>query len=640
MTRTTKTGAATDRDAFRTIFDIANVGIFQTTPAGKFLRANAALARMLGYDNPEQLIASTTDMTHQRYADPARRTEMLHLLNHHGRVENALVEARRRDGSTMWVSVSAAAVKTSDGKVASYIGTAVDVTDLVRAQEALARAGSDFRRIFDNAAEGMYQSSPDGHQLRANPALVRLNGYASEEEMLTAVNDIATEWYVDPGRRGEFKRRLDRDGRVAEFESEIYRHKTRERIWISENAWIVRDAGGRPLFYEGTVIDITARKAVEAALMESERRFRDFAEAASDGFWETGPDHRFTFLSERRNLPGFDPATNIGKARWEIALDLEEEPEKWREHRAKLDRHEPFRDYVYRSRLDGRILHNSISGKPRFDASGRFQGYRGTSRDVTATVIAEDRLRQAMHEAEEANQSKVAFLANMSHELRTPLNAILGFAEVIRDRLFGPADERYAGYAKFICESGEHLLTLINDILDMAKMDAGRLQLFDSDFDLAALIERQHAMLSRRAAERGVKLELELPPDLPLVRADEVRMRQIVLNLLSNAVKFTPTGGTVRLSAGVGGDGRLAIAVADTGIGMTGDEIELAMQPFRQIDADLARRYEGTGLGLPITKSLVTLHGGELVIESQKGKGTVVTVLLPASRTVRLEAGR
>ncbi len=631
MTRQSRDGGA-GGGIFRTIFETASIGVFQSTAAGKYLRVNAALARMMGYDSPERLIAETTDLARQHYVNPNRRAALLHILDRDGHIEGFLAEGRRRDGSPFWMSLSAVALKRGDGAVDSYVGTVVDVSGMVRTQEALAQAGKDFRRIFDNAAEGMYQSIPAGRQLRANPALVRLNGYASEAEMLAAVNDIAVEWYVDPDRRAEFKRLLDRDGRVSAFESEVFRHKTRERIWISENAWMVRDAEGKPLFYEGTVVDITARKAVERALIESERRFRDFAEVSSDWFWETDAEHRFTYLSEQS---GVAVEKRLGKTRWDVAVDLDEEPEKWSRFRETLERRTPFRDFVYRTRTDdGRIKHNSVSGKPMIDAEGRFLGYRGTARNVTDMVMAEDRLRRAMQEAEEANQAKVAFLASISHELRTPLNAILGFAEVIRDQLYGSGDSRYPGYAKYICESGAHLLTLINDILDMAKMDAGRLQLFDSDFDLGQLLERQSGMLARRAQERGVTMELDLEPCLPLLRADEVRMRQVVLNLLSNAVKFTPAGGRVKLSAGIRDGGDLAIVVADTGIGMTEDEIAIAIQPFRQVDADLSRRYEGTGLGLPITKSLVTLHGGELLIESEKGKGTTVTVLLPAQRVI------
>ena len=619
---------------YRAIFDHAEVGMFQSTPAGKYLHVNPAMARLLGYPSPAALIEAT-DHVGQHYVDPAQRDAITRLLARDGHVEGVVVQYRRRDGSTAWASVSATSVHDPAGQVMSFIGTVVDVGELVRAENALRHSADHLQRIFDNASEGMYRSTPGGRQLLANRALVRLNGYESEAELLAGVDDIAVEWYVAPGRRDEFKRRLDRDGKVTDFESEVSRHKTRERIWVVENAWVVRDDAGRPLFYEGTVVDITQRKRAELGLQESERRFRDLAETASDWFWETGPDHRFSYVPDLTENYGVSSNRRIGRTRHEIAVDVADEPERWRQHQETLDRRLPFREFVYRTRLDdGRMMHVSVSGKPVFDDSGRFLGYRGSARDVTEAVLAEQRLRKATRDAEAASQAKVSFLANVSHELRTPLNAILGFAEVIRDRVLGPGDPRYAQYAGFICESGDHLLNLISDILDMAKVNAGGMELFESDVDLGMLVSRQAALMQHRAQDRGIALQTRLPRSLPQVRADEVRLRQIVLNLLSNAVKFTRAGGTVTLSAALAPDGRPAIIVADTGCGMTAEEVALALQPFRQTDADVARRHEGTGLGLPITKSLVELHGGELRIASIKDTGTEITVLLPASRLI------
>jgi signal transduction histidine kinase len=269
-----------------------------------------------------------------------------------------------------------------------------------------------------------------------------------------------------------------------------------------------------------------------------------------------------------------------------------------------------------------------------FDAEGRFQGYRGTARDITEQVQAEERLRAAMMEAEAANQAKISFLANMSHELRTPLNAILGFSEMIRDQLLGPDSPRYVEYASFISDSGSHLLTLVNDVLDMAKIDAGHMTLTPSEVDLPALIRRQVAMMAPRATARGVAIAVDCAADFPRLEVDELRMRQIVLNLLSNAVKFTPAQGRVTATARIDAAGRPVIAIADTGIGMTADEIALALEPFRQVETHLDRTQEGTGLGLPITRNLVALHRGELVIASEPGRGTTVEVILPASVVV------
>jgi PAS domain S-box-containing protein len=632
--------APSEPDFYRRIFDAAAVGIFHSTPQGRYLDANPAFARLLGFDSVAALLAETTDVARQYYADPAQRALMTAALAREGYVDGLVIDSKRRDGSRFWSSLSARALRDADGAVVGIIGTLVDVSDLVRAREAQRATAAEMRRIFDNATEGIYRSSPDGKQLRANPALVRLNGYASEEELLASVNDIAREWYVDPHRRAEFKRLLERDGHLVNFESEVFRHKTRERIWVSENAWVVRDDAGRVLYYEGTVIDITQRKLAERALRENEERFRDYAETASDWFWETGPDHRFTYVSPGIARIGAAPEGSLGRTRAELAVGVALEPDKWRQHQETLDRREPFREFVYRTLCDnGEVAHVSVSGKPVFDADGRFLGYRGSARDVTETVRAADRLQAAMAEAEAASHSKVAFLANMSHELRTPLNAILGFADMICSQIFGPNDQRYVEYARFICESGTHLLNLVNDVLDMAKIDAGRLELSRAETDLGALVAAQAALLAPRAQARGIALEVDAVPQAVCVNADEQRLRQVVLNLLSNAIKFTPPGGRVSVRTALDPDGRACIAVADTGIGMTPDEIDLALQPFRQVETHMERRHEGTGLGLPISKNLLELHGGELRVESTKGRGTTVIALLPASAVVTAGAG-
>jgi len=236
----------------------------------------------------------------------------------------------------------------------------------------------------------------------------------------------------------------------------------------------------------------------------------------------------------------------------------------------------------------------------------------------------------ALEQAESANRTKSEFLANMSHELRTPLNAIIGFSQIMREGMFGPVEnQRYAEYVADIHRSGEHLLALVNDILDISKVEAGRLELALDFVDLAALIRVCIDTVAGRAREGQVAVIYDTPADLPPIVADEIRLKQILLNLLSNAVKFTNADGQVCVAVSSGPDGT-EIRVRDSGIGMRPDEIEIAMQPFRQLDGSLARKYEGTGLGLPLTKCLVELHGGTLDIASAPGAGTTVTVWLPA----------
>ena len=260
-------------------------------------------------------------------------------------------------------------------------------------------------------------------------------------------------------------------------------------------------------------------------------------------------------------------------------------------------------------------------------------GSLATYDDVTGSYSAERQLRSAKEEAELASRAKSDFLANVSHELRTPLNAIIGFSEIIKDQLFGPmGNQRYREYAIDIHDSGTHLLSLINDILDLSKIEAGKFELHEEPIDFETATKSSFRIMRDRAEEAGVTLELDVPPKLPRLRADPRAVKQILLNLLSNAVKFTDAGGRVVVSAQLAGNGGLRIQVEDTGIGIAEEDIAKAMAPFGQVDSSLSRKYEGTGLGLPLTRRLVDLHDGSLTLTSQAEQGTCVTINFPQDR--------
>ena len=249
-----------------------------------------------------------------------------------------------------------------------------------------------------------------------------------------------------------------------------------------------------------------------------------------------------------------------------------------------------------------------------------------------------EELARARDDAESANRTKTEFLANMSHELRTPLNAILGFSEIIRDQVLGPnARERYQEYAQDIHRSGAHLLEIITDILDIAKAEEGKLDLIEDNFALERLMDGVKQLMRERALAEGVTLSMECAADVPALFADGRRVKQILINLLSNATKFTPEGGRVTLSAQVRKDGGVRIQVADTGIGMAPEDIPTALKPFGQVDSKLSRKFDGTGLGLPISHHLAELHDASLSVEREPGKGTTITLDFPVVRSVKLE---
>ena len=653
-------------------------------------------------------------------------------------------------------------------RFAGYRGVASDVTAAQLLARALHEAEADYRSLFENLPVGIYRTTSDGRQLRANPALVALNGYANEAEQRANVRDIASEWYVGPDRRRQFIEAMDRYGRVSDFESEIYRHRTRERIWISESAVAIRDAQGKTLYYEGSVQDITARKKAEAALVASEARLREAQDLALVGSWEldhaTGrlswsdtmcaifeiapadfsgdrdvfmtfvhpddraklapphqfyaegenrfqdefrlvmPDGRIKFVQSRgsamrdrsgavvRTIGTLQDVTEAQRAALEIQrrtdhlrltfdnmdqgllivdpaglvrtwnrrlTELLELPDgalhdgmSYREYlRLLVDRGE-HGDVDADAHL-ARILSLPVVGQTVVIERRRPNGVElevrvraldegsivVTYTDVTARRRIEHELRGAKEEAEAANEAKSVFLANMSHEMRTPLNAIMGFAEVIRDRVLGKhADERYSEYAEHIHTSGSHLLSLISDILDMSKIDAGRHELLEEPVELGNLGQECLAMVAGAASTGGVKLVNQLPGAL-YVHADRRSLKQVVLNLLSNAVKFTGAGGTVIIRSRAAAEGGLSIEVQDTGIGIDPAALPTIFEPFRQVEGALNRRFGGTGLGLSISRRLMELHGGTLALTSTPGVGTVAAATLPASRLVREPAG-
>jgi signal transduction histidine kinase len=271
-----------------------------------------------------------------------------------------------------------------------------------------------------------------------------------------------------------------------------------------------------------------------------------------------------------------------------------------------------------RPRAEARRLRKRIA-----ELEATQQSLTHTSRELTA----------ALGEAAQASQAKSAFLASMSHELRTPLNAVIGFSETMVMEVFGPLGDRYKSYAADIHSSGAHLLSLINDVLDLSRLDSGQTELHEEIFDPVELIAEAMRMMVGQAQQAKVVLTTDLGHGLPWLKADKRRIKQILINLASNAVKFTPVGGHVRVSAQLT-DAGLALAVSDSGIGIAADDIPKVLKRFGQVDSHMARKCEGTGLGLPLSKQLAELHGGNLVLESILGTGTTVTVNLPRNRLV------
>jgi PAS domain S-box-containing protein len=383
--------------------------------------------------------------------------------------------------------------------------------------------------------------------------------------------------------------------------------------------------------------DITETKRIEAALRQSEQRYALALSGANEGIWEWGDEvEGGVYVSRRlREIVGLEGGEAIVPMDVWLARihpeDIDDMRERMREHlRGNTD----YYDHEYRMRGDDgnyRWVHSRGLGMR--DETGHVYRMAGSLSDVTERKLAEQELRRAKETAEMANRTKGDFLATMSHELRTPLNAIIGFSELILQKVFGPiGHENYHDYIQNIHESGNHLLTIINDILDVSKAEAGMIDLYEEEVDLREVIASGLRLIGPRARENNVDLQTDYAEPLSLVTADARRLKQILINLLSNAVKFTPSGGSVTVEAWARPGAGAGFRVVDTGIGIAGDDLARMLEPFTQAESGLSRKHEGTGLGLPLCRALIEVHGGELILESELGAGTAITVALPENR--------
>ena len=512
------------------------------------------------------------------------------------------------------------------GKVTAIGTISNDITDNKRAELLTQRLG----RTVEQSLNEIYEFDAETFLFtQANRGARENIGYTMDE--LKGM----TPWNLKPEiSESEFKLLIVplRDGGLDKLVFEtIHQRKDGSNYDVEVHLQLM--AAETPAVFIAFINDITERKKAEKALKESEERFRDIAEAASDFFWELDEDLRFVFVSNPKAWmeSGQSPGGEIiGKTRWEAVGKNPEQDEEWREHIKDLKAQKPFRDFLS-TYIDtnGRNRHWHVSGIPIFDEDGKFSGYRGASTDITQQMEAEEDRRVALTNAEEANQAKSEFLATMSHEFRTPLNAILGFADILSQQYLGPiGQKKYLEYAADIQASGKHLLELVNDLLDISTIEAGKHLLETKPFSTHDLISDCTRTILEQAKDGNVEVLTEIQDNLPPIMGDKRAVKQILLNLLSNAVKFTPSGEKVTIFAGSTAI-NTTIKVADTGIGIPEEILPNLTEPFVRGKTDPYLSNEGTGLGLAIAKSLIDLHGGNLEITSVTGQGTTVSVTLP-----------
>jgi len=498
--------ALAERDN-RAIIDAVRDIIFETDIEGTVMFLSAAWQHITGFEVERSRGGNLFSMFHPQDQEK-QRNDFEMLVRGQKQAYRAFTRLRITDGTFRAVELAVSMIRQDENKNLRVVGTITDVEERRRAERALAEAEKKYRTIVENAAGGLYQLTPEGMYLSANPAMARILGYASPEEMLRRIKNASGMVYPDKGARNAFIKTLVTQEQIFGYESQILR-QDEQKIWVRENIRVVKDEQQNVMYFEGSMEDITKRKEADLALMEAK-----------------------------------------------IQSDM-------------------------------------------------------------------------------ASRAKSEFIANMSHELRTPLNAIIGFSDIMQREVMGAlGQDAYKEYSIDINKSGRGLLKIINEILDISRIETGNHDLNESEFVFEGVVQSTIELYDSRLKEKHIDL-INHCTKLPHMVGEELSVKQVVGNIYSNAIKYTPNGGRITLFTNYDTDGTFRFSITDTGVGMGSDEIKKALSPFGQLDNSLDRSSSGVGLGLSLSKAIMDVHEGSVEILSEKSIGTTVTLIFPVQRVIR-----
>ncbi|MCA2010798.1 PAS domain S-box protein [Cereibacter sphaeroides] len=633
------------KEAQRKLADIitaARVGTWEFDLQANVTEINDFWWEMLGYqpiDYPE--LGPATWESHVHPDDNAAMRQILRRIRDGAQV-NVEQEMRFRHVDGHWVHVLCRGRLSqfdAEGRPLRISGVGLDVTDRRQAEERLSS-------ILAATSIGTWRLDHATDRVEIDEQYAAMLGYTRAELEPWTIAKFEEMVHPDDVHRmhNQVSKLFDSDDSSIDHEFRI-RHRDGHWVWVLSQARVQRwSAPGVAAEETGIHLDITDRKTREKALGEaklqleqalaahraSEERYSDIAAASDEWFWEIVPGRRISHITA-----GFERTTGIpvshviGKTLTELGVTPESDRAAgdWPRLAQCLIGRDKLHNFLFRlvPRRTDTPIWLRISGAPFYDADGKYAGYRGVGSNVTELIGATE-------QAEAASQAKSRFLANMSHELRTPLTGVLGMAELLAD---SAVDDHQREMVATIRDSGEGLLAILNDILDLAKIEAGKMSLEQAPFLPSETLERMRAIFAPRLMSSGLEMTLEIGADCRMPRlGDANRLMQILHNLVGNAIKFTEEGGvTLTAHASAEDPDVLVVTVEDTGIGMTPEQMQKVFDEFEQAENSTARRFGGTGLGLSITRRLTSLMGGRITMESTAGEGTCVTLTLPAPRT-------
>jgi two-component system, chemotaxis family, CheB/CheR fusion protein len=553
------------------------------------------------------------DLTHN-FTSADLMSDAQHVLKTLGTVER---EVQTQDGR--WFLREMLPYRTRDNRIEGVVVTFHDVSRLKQVQHELQQQKEQLRLVTDSL-----------------PALV---AYIDRNERYQVINRAYSDWFSRPPEeiRGRTMTEVLGKTTYARVRAEVQRALAGETVFYERELVYPRGArfvqvqyipqladDGDVLGFYALIQDITERKQAENALRESENRFRVMADSAPVLIWRSGPDRLCNWVNRGwLEFTGCSLDDVLGEG-WTARVHPEDLARYQREYQAAFDSRKPFELEFRMRRADGAYRHLLERGVPLTEGSGEFLGYIASCTDITERTQFERELDQARREADSANRSKSEFVANMSHEIRTPMTAILGYADVLAAHLL---DEDDLHCVETIRRNGRFLLEIINDILDLSKIEAGRLEINFERIRIDSLVNEILAMMRLRSIEKGLTLEAQFASRIPeTIESDPRRVRQILINLIGNAIKFTDRG-SVRLRIALDEpQSQIVFEVTDTGIGISEELQARLFRPFTQADASVTRHYEGTGLGLAITRRLAEMLGGQISVESRLHEGSTFRV--------------
>ncbi len=586
---------------------------------------NEEMVRLTGYSREELVGSSFKDY----FTEPARATAGVRQALDEGAVTNYELVLKSRTGRRTVVSFYAGTFKDTAGRIAGIVGAARDITAQKRLEDQLREEQSYNRSLFEASVDALMTVDPLGIITDVNEQTTRLTGYNRKQ----LEGSLFVDYFTDAERATAGVKKTFDDGRVTEYEL-ILKSKSGKKSPVSFNAAVFRDTTGRVAGILASARDITQQKTVDQALRDHQTYTRGLIESNIDALMTTDTLGIITDVNKQMcAVTGCTHQELIGTAFKDYFTD----PKRAEDGIRKVLADDRVTNYELTIRnRDGGEMIVSYNATTFRGADGKLRGVFAAARDITDQKRLEEQLRRKNDELEEqnhrvqkANRLKSEFLANMSHELRTPLNGIIGLAELMHDGKVGAVSSDHKEYLGDILMSSGHLLQLINDVLDLAKVESGKTELRPEPVELEKLINDVRDIVRTLIAEKRIRLVCEVDANVENIIADPAKLKQVLYNFLSNALKFTPEDGSVTVRVLPEGPDHFRLEVADSGIGIRAEDFDRLFVEFQQLDASAAKKFQGTGLGLALTRRIVEAQGGHVGVTSTLGKGSTFSAVLP-----------